>query len=1165
MDSLIKRPFAAPISLMLLLSAIVAGGANGSEITSKTIHAVLREPLPAEELSVSNNAGGFVINGPTFAYSVDKASGAINSFRVVCDGQEVITTSGPADIQIDQYRLASTLNTCKLTLVSQGKDKVVLEASGVLRDPEKHGPEVDYTLAHTFFNDGVVVSKVRLIPRSDLLVRSALRYQVAAKGQFSSYLHKRRDEHGDRAVRGKLPESGQAVRWSSLTSCLGVFSLDAGLAVFTDAGAVHQSQKSLDTATAEVIGREGPRAEVSLAQYLVHVAPGDQPWLLKGGEEFAFRVGISLAPNRLPHPRIHDLRMFTWIGDAKYPYPTDEEIASVAQWGYTVFQMHRLGNPGEPRPPAGELERVIAKVHQMGMLFLWEENADLLLACAPGVQELRAKGQWSLWQGFNYGGRYTAKMDPYMDTLATCLASPNGLAEYRLANLDRMVNRFAVDGIYLDDNLAYPNCTLWKEHGHPQPVYDCLIELHEMNWRRRELLRRKCPHALLLSHCSRGFVLPVIADFDAQLYGEGYSFASPENYWDNYVAAVRNLPAQGMIWPGDDEPTRCASALAYNYDLLTGGGQYTQLDWRLFPKKFSYAAGVTPIELLYSKTYNLAQYYFGMYEAKPFYFANSTNCFTTKARQTYATLYHNQLWDDWLIVIANMNPKAQKTALEFHSTQTFGIAPAKEYLAFDIHRRTARALKGDSLNQAFNEVTVPGENLNLYLLRPRPANAPFHVWGGKRISEVWDAQQRKLTFEVHGPAGLQDTIFIAAAQHPVQQVLVAGEKAAFSFDPVQGLAHGLVTFTTQPVKIEVICSPDHATDLPEQPVSPTPLALQSGYAEAQGAAESPEYEWARIQAKAPFAPRDGAGALTFQRKMWLIGGWNPSAKEQFPRTCGNDVWNSTDGLNWSLIKPNTFLDGTFDPQKDWEGRHTAGYVVFQDKMWLVGGDPIQKHYQSDVWDSTDGKSWNLVNAGKPVPWGPRVLQYTVAFKDRIWIMGGQTVPQFAAAEECFYRDIWNTSDGVRWEKITPKEPCWTPRGLVGGSVVFKDRIWILGGGTYDTPKVPQRKFYNDVWSSRDGVEWICHLESAPWSPREYHDVAVFDNRMWVLEGYFEKGGNRKDVWHSQDGIHWEELPNTPWTPRHAASIFVHDNALWVVAGNNMESDVWKLTRRAKKP
>jgi hypothetical protein len=327
--------------------------------------------------------------------------------------------------------------------------------------------------------------------------------------------------------------------------------------------------------------------------------------------------------------------------------------------------------------------------------------------------------------------------------------------------------------------------------------------------------------------------------------------------------------------------------------------------------------------------------------------------------------------------------------------------------------------------------------------------------------------------------------------------------------------------------------------------------------------DAARYRWVHVTNDAAYAPRDGAGALVFQKKMWLIGGWNPRDKVHFPRICNNEVWNSTDGATWNLVKPNTFLDEKFDATKDWEGRHTAGYVVYKGKMWIVGGDVNQGHYHFDVWNSTDGQRWAYVNKDKPVPWGPRALHYTVVFKDKIWVIGGQTVPQFAKSDEVFYRDIWNTTDGINWQKVTPKEPYWPQRGMIGGSAVFKDRIWILGGGTYDTPKIADRKFFNDVWSSADGVTWTRHVESAPWAPRQYHDVAVFDGRMWVMEGGYkvvDGSPNRNDVWYSADGVNWYEVPNTPWKPRHAASVFVFDNALWMVAGNNMEKDVWKLVR-----
>ena len=320
-------------------------------------------------------------------------------------------------------------------------------------------------------------------------------------------------------------------------------------------------------------------------------------------------------------------------------------------------------------------------------------------------------------------------------------------------------------------------------------------------------------------------------------------------------------------------------------------------------------------------------------------------------------------------------------------------------------------------------------------------------------------------------------------------------------------------------------------------------------------AASPPYVWENVTLDAGFSPRDGGGAIVYDGKMWLLGGWNPRDKQFFPRICNNEVWSSKNGADWSLVKPNTFKNEEFDRAKDWEGRHYAGYVVHRDKMWIVGGDVNQGHYHFDVWSSTNGRDWSLVNRDRPIPWKPRAFGYTVTFKDRIWVMGGQTIPQIAAAEPMFHRDIWTTTDGVEWDKVEPVEPYWSARALIGGQAVFQDRIWVLGGGLYDTPGT-ERTFHNDVWSSADGVHWKQHLAEAPWSKRQMHEVAVFDKKLWVLEGWNQT--NRNDVWYSKDGVEWTELPDTPWEPRHAASVFVHDGSLWMVAGNNMQPDVWRL-------
>ena len=87
----------------------------------------------------------------------------------------------------------------------------------------------------------------------------------------------------------------------------------------------------------------------------------------------------------------------------------------------------------------------------------------------------------------------------------------------------------------------------------------------------------------------------------------------------------------------------------------------------------------------------------------------------------------------------------------------------------------------------------------------------------------------------------------------------------------------------------------------------------------------PEYRWIQVTDNAPFVGRDGAGALVFKDKMWLIGGWNPREKDRahVPTHCANDVWCSEDGATWTMVKPNT-CTAPFDDELDWEGRHCAG-------------------------------------------------------------------------------------------------------------------------------------------------------------------------------------------------------------------------------------------------
>lgn len=286
-----------------------------------------------------------------------------------------------------------------------------------------------------------------------------------------------------------------------------------------------------------------------------------------------------------------------------------------------------------------------------------------------------------------------------------------------------------------------------------------------------------------------------------------------------------------------------------------------------------------------------------------------------------------------------------------------------------------------------------------------------------------------------------------------------------------------------------------------------------------------------------FRTRDGAGALSFQGKAWLLGGWNPA---NVPVT-NSEVWSSADGVNWLLVT-----------KAPWEGRHDAGYAVLNDKMWIVGGDKNSGAYQNDVWSSADGVNW--VQVTDNVPWADRATQYVLAFNNRLWLMGGQQVFESSPAVVA-YNDVYSSADGVSWRLETPSA-AWSPRGIIMGNVVFQGRMWVIGGGQYDV-----RTFNNDVWSSPDGINWTQILDHAPWSPRQFHNITVFDNKMWVLAGGdAQSQGGLNDVWYSTDGKVWTELAAASWMPRHAASTFVLNNYLWFACGSNASpyNDVWKL-------
>ncbi|GCC52464.1 hypothetical protein SanaruYs_27010 [Chryseotalea sanaruensis] len=283
--------------------------------------------------------------------------------------------------------------------------------------------------------------------------------------------------------------------------------------------------------------------------------------------------------------------------------------------------------------------------------------------------------------------------------------------------------------------------------------------------------------------------------------------------------------------------------------------------------------------------------------------------------------------------------------------------------------------------------------------------------------------------------------------------------------------------------------------------------------------------WKRTSTFSQFQGRDSSpnGALFFNNKFWILEGWLGGGGES---AAISDVWCSEDGRNW--IKKND--QAPYYPY--------SAFVVFQDKMWAFDGN---------AYFSNDGVTWTKVAENLPFTYHSRAA----ILNNEIFVLDGNAVHK--------------SSDGINWITIQQNTP-WESR-LFASFFSFKNKLWMFGGGTYYF--TDEDKYFNDVWSSVDGVNWEIETDEAEWIGRLWPGSMVFDNKLWVMGGWRYQDisdpyyGNRNDVWYSEDGRNWKELKSAnSWLPRHAPLVWATGESLWISSGflNNygLHNDVWTI-------
>ncbi len=258
--------------------------------------------------------------------------------------------------------------------------------------------------------------------------------------------------------------------------------------------------------------------------------------------------------------------------------------------------------------------------------------------------------------------------------------------------------------------------------------------------------------------------------------------------------------------------------------------------------------------------------------------------------------------------------------------------------------------------------------------------------------------------------------------------------------------------------------------------------------------------WTPMTAQAEWKGRKNFGMLTFNKRMWILGGLHKFDGQLKPT---NSIWSSSDGKKWDEVK-----------------RDTA-YCV-GDACTKVAAQGLSQYIQS----ATGG---GAVVAGEPVVvasnggaagatgymWAPRHSMVVFDFLGKMFVVSGVQSAESVemAATIDFRNDVWSSQDGVQWVLETAETPFATRRAVQG--TVHQLVMYVLAESQN------YRNYYN-IWGSRDGKKWTepagsctglllspCHSHPqlhTQTDPPTYHNAKTHARILVNTHAHMQTGG-----------------------------------------------------------
>ncbi|MFC2089195.1 hypothetical protein ACFLT1_00355 [Bacteroidota bacterium] len=342
--------------------------------------------------------------------------------------------------------------------------------------------------------------------------------------------------------------------------------------------------------------------------------------------------------------------------------------------------------------------------------------------------------------------------------------------------------------------------------------------------------------------------------------------------------------------------------------------------------------------------------------------------------------------------------------------------------------------------------------------------------------------------------------------------------------------------------------------------------------------------FSEVENKAAWKNRFEHAAVAYNGKIWILGGYNPGEVKN--DTYYEDVWSSEDGLTWELVSDNAPWKGrkghTVNVFDDGSG----------EAMFLIGGFSVDestgyRQYTNEVWKSTDGLNWDLIKENSetdlknPDTFFPRMDHVTVVAnhggQEYLFIIGGRTqLKEFdGRLNQRYFNDVWRSTNGIEWEKLANND--YGIRSNHAATVDPETGIIYIQGGQHGVTfesfdKSHPIEEWNYLWSSPDGITWTAEYDEVITMGnmnRVDHSIVFYENAIWCFPGKANyslhlifAGSDQYRLWRVDLGTEntWTIEEGSDMKARYSYATTLFDDKIWILGGftndNGQDNDVW---------